>query len=132
MIHRAPFGSMERFIGILIEHFAGAFPLWLAPEQVAVLTISEKFDDYAKSVQAKLTAAGVRAEIDLTGDKIGGKIRRAREQKIPYMLIIGAKEAENNAVAVRTRKDKDLGAMPLEAFVEKVVTEIKTRALPVE
>lgn len=132
MIHRAPFGSMERFTGILIEHFAGAFPTWLSPTQVAVLTISEKFDAYAKSVQAKLTAAGVRTEIDLSGDKIGGKIRRAREQKIPYMLILGAKEMENNGVAVRTRKDKDLGAMPVVAFVEKVVGEIKTRALPVE
>jgi threonyl-tRNA synthetase len=132
MIHRAPFGSMERFTGILIEHFAGAFPTWLSPTQVAVLTISEKFDAYAKSVQAKLTAANVRTEIDLSGDKIGGKIRRAREQKIPYMLIIGAKEMENNAVAVRTRKDKDLGAIPTEAFVEKITTEIRTRALPLE
>src|ERR1043165_2614967 len=112
MIHRAPFGSMERFTGILIEHFAGAFPTWLSPTQVAVLTISEKFDAYAKGVLAKLVAAGVRAEIDLSGDKIGGKIKRAREAKVPYMLILGAKEMENNAVAVRTRKDKDLGAMP--------------------
>jgi threonyl-tRNA synthetase len=132
MIHRAPFGSMERFTGILIEHFAGAFPTWLSPVQVAVLTISEKFNDYAKSVQAKLVAAGVRTEIDLSGDKIGGKIRRAREQKIPYMLVIGAKEVEANAVAVRTRKDKDLGAMPVDAFVEKIVGEIKSRALPQE
>src|SRR5665811_1051122 len=106
-IHRAPFGSMERFTGILIEHFAGAFPVWLSPVQVAVLTISEKFNDYAKSVHEKLKTANIRAEIDLSGDKIGGKIRRAREQKIPYMLIIGSKEQENNAVAVRTRKDKD-------------------------
>ena len=98
------------------------------PTQVAVLTISEKFNDYAKSVLAKLKAAGVRTEIDLGGDKIGGKIRRAREAKIPYMLILGAKEAEQNAVAVRTRKDKDLGAMPVDAFLEKVTTEIRTRA----
>jgi threonyl-tRNA synthetase len=123
---------MERFTGILIEHFAGAFPTWLSPVQVAVLTISEKFDAYAKAVQAKLTAANLRTEIDLSGDKIGGKIRRAREQKIPYMLIIGAKEMENNAVAVRTRKDKDLGAMPTEAFIEKITTEVRTRALPAE
>jgi threonyl-tRNA synthetase len=132
MIHRAPFGSMERFTGILIEHFAGAFPVWLSPTQVTVLTISEKFNDYAKSVLAKLTAAGARAAIDLSGDKIGGKIKRAREQKIPYMLIIGNKEAAANAVAIRTRKDKDLGAMPSDAFVEKLKTEIRTRALPAE
>jgi threonyl-tRNA synthetase len=132
MIHRAPFGSMERFTGILIEHFAGAFPVWLSPVQAVVLTISEKFDDYAKGVLAKLKKAGVRAEIDLGGDKIGGKIRRAREQKIPYMLIVGGKEAEAGAVAVRTRKDKDLGAMPVDSFVEKIGTEIRTRALPAE
>ena len=132
MIHRAPFGSMERFTGILIEHFAGAFPTWLHPTQVSVLTISEKFDDYAKMVQAKLIAAGVRTEIDLSGDKIGGKIKRAREAKIPYMLVLGAKEAVSTTVAVRTRKDKDLGAQPLDAFIEKIKEEIRTRALPVE
>ncbi|MCL2647125.1 MAG: threonine--tRNA ligase [Phycisphaerales bacterium] len=132
MIHRAPFGSMERFTGILIEHFAGAFPVWLSPVQVAVLTISEKFNDYANGVLEKLKVVNVRAEIDLSGDKIGGKIRRAREQKIPYMLIIGGKEQEQGAVAVRTRKDKDLGAMKVEAFLEKIVGEVKTRALPVE
>jgi threonyl-tRNA synthetase len=132
MIHRAPFGSMERFTGILIEHFAGAFPVWLSPTQVTVLTISEKVNDYAKSVHAKLVAAGVRAEIDLSGDKIGGKIRRAREARIPYMLVIGGKEAESGAVAIRTRKDKDLGTMPADAFVEKIKAEIRTRALPSE
>jgi threonyl-tRNA synthetase len=132
MIHRAPFGSMERFTGILIEHFAGAFPVWLSPTQVTVLTISEKFNEYAKGVHAKLVAAGARAEIDLSGDKIGGKIKRAREQKVPYMLIIGGKEAEANAVAVRTRKDKDLGAMATDAFVERLKMEIRTRALPTE
>ncbi|HVX85609.1 MAG TPA: threonine--tRNA ligase [Phycisphaerae bacterium] len=132
MIHRAPFGSMERFTGILIEHFAGAFPVWLSPMQAAVLTISEKFNDYARGVLAKLTAAGVRAEIDPSGDKIGGKIRRAREQKIPYMLILGGKEAEQSAVSVRTRKDKDLGSMPVDGFVEKIRAEIRTRALPAE
>ncbi len=132
MIHRAPFGSMERFTGILIEHFAGAFPTWLSPTQVAVLTISEKFNDYANGVLAKLKAANIRTEIDLSGDKIGGKIRRAREQKIPYMLILGNKEMEAHAVAIRTRKDKDLGAMPVDAFIEKLTTEIRTRALPTE
>jgi len=130
MIHRAPFGSMERFTGILIEHFAGAFPTWLSPVQAKVLTISEKFNDHANAVLAKLKAAGVRAEIDLSGDKIGGKIKRAREAKIPYMLIIGAREVEQNAVAVRTRKDKDLGAQPVDAFLAKLTEEIRTRALP--
>ncbi len=132
MIHRAPFGSMERFTGILIEHFAGNFPTWLHPLQVAVLTISEKFDDYAKTVLAKLKAANVRTEINLSGDKIGGKIKKAREQKIPYMLILGAKEAATASVSIRTRKDKDLGAIPLDAFLEKITTEIRTRALPTD
>jgi len=132
MIHRVVLGSVERFIGILTEHFAGAFPTWLSPTQATVLTISEKFNDYAKSVFDQLVAAGVRAEIDISGDKIGGKIKRAREQKIPYMLIIGGKEAENHAVAVRTRKDKDLGAQPAAAFIEKLKAEIRTRALPAE
>ncbi len=132
MIHRAPFGSMERFTGILIEHFAGAFPTWLSPVQVAVLTISEKFDAYAKGVLEKLKAANIRAEINLSGDKIGGKIKKAREAKIPYMLILGAKEAEANTVAIRTRKDKDLGAIPTDAFLEKLTTEIRSRALPLE
>ena len=100
--------------------------------QVAVLTISEKTDDYARAVLAKLKAAGIRAELDLGNDKIGAKIRRARERKIPYMAILGAKEAEQSAVAVRTRKDKDLGAMPLDAFIEKLITEVRTRALPTD
>jgi len=129
MIHRAPFGSMERFTGILIEHFAGAFPTWLAPVQAMVLTISEKFVDYGTQVLAELTKAGVRAEIDTADDKIGAKIRRAREEKIPYLLIVGAREQEMSAVAVRTRKDQDLGAMPLPAFIEKISTEIRDRRL---
>ena len=129
MIHRAPFGSMERFTGILIEHFAGAFPTWLSPVQAVVLSISEKFVTYAQEVNRALLAAGVRSDLDLADDKIGAKIRRAREQKIPYLLIVGAKEMEAAAVAVRTRKDQDLGAMPLAAFIEKITTEISTRAL---
>jgi threonyl-tRNA synthetase len=132
MIHRAPFGSMERFTGILIEHFAGAFPTWLSPLQAIVLTISEKFNDYGKSVLATLQSRGIRAEVDLADDKIGAKIRRAREQKIPYMLVVGAQEQEQNAVAVRTRKDQNLGAMPLETFLEKITTETRTRALPMD
>ncbi len=129
MIHRAPFGSMERFTGILIEHFAGAFPTWLSPVQAMVLSISEKFVPYAEQVHKKLLAAGGRAELDGADDKIGAKIRRAREQKIPYLLIVGAKEMESNAVAVRTRKDQDLGAMPLTAFIDRLTAEIRNRTL---
>ena len=129
MIHRAPFGSMERFTGILIEHFAGAFPTWLSPVQTMVLSISEKFVTYAQEVNSALLAAGVRSDLDLADDKIGAKIRRAREQKIPYLLVVGAKEMEAGSVAVRTRKDQDLGAMPLAAFIEKITAEINTRAL---
>ena len=132
MIHRAPFGSLERFCGILIEHFAGAFPTWLSPTQAVVLPISEKFNEYAATVQQTLKAANVRVDLDMSNDKIGAKIRRARETKVPYMLIVGAKEAETHAVAVRTRKDKDLGAMPLDAFVARIIAEIKTRALPAD
>jgi threonyl-tRNA synthetase len=132
MIHRAPFGSMERFTGILIEHFAGAFPTWLSPVQVTVMPISEKFNDYAKLVLADLKEANIRAELDASNDKIGAKIRRAREQKIPYMFVVGAKEAETNTVSVRTRKDRDLGARPLADFIETLRKEIATRALPAE
>ncbi len=130
MIHRAPFGSMERFTGILIEHFAGAFPTWLSPMQATVLPISEKFNEYADSVLRQLLAGGVRAEVDKSNDKIGAKIRRAREVHTPYMLIVGAKEAESQTVSVRTRKDKDLGSQPLAGFIETLKTEIRTRALP--
>ena len=97
------FGSVERFIGILIEHFAGAFPTWLAPVQVKVLPISEKYEEYAKSVKAQLDEAGIRAEIDLRSEKIGYKIREAQTQKIPYMLVVGQKEEADGTVSVRSR-----------------------------
>ncbi len=129
MIHRAPFGSMERFTGILIEHFAGSFPTWLAPVQARVLSISEKFVDYARQAAAELTAAGVRVELDAGDEKIGAKIRRAREEKIPYMLVVGGKEQETGAVAVRTRKDQDLGAMPSAEFISRITAEIRNRSL---
>src|SRR3954469_20208407 len=118
MIHRAPFGSMERFIGVLIEHFAGAFPLWLAPVQVAVLSISEKSNEYAQKVVDQLKVAGLRIEPNLGGEKIGSKIRQATLEKIPYMLVIGEKEASEGKVAVRTRAGKDLGQMPVNQFLE--------------
>lgn len=129
MIHRAPFGSMERFIGVLTEHFAGAFPTWLSPVQVAVLTISDKFNDYGAKVADALKAAGVRVDLANSPDKIGSKIRTATLAKIPYMLVVGEKEQAEGKVAVRTRTGTDLGAMPLAEFVEKVKGEIALRSL---
>ena len=127
MIHRVVFGSIERFIGIITEHFAGAFPVWLAPVQATVLPITDRSADYAKQVLSKLEESGVRAEIDLRNEKIGYKIREAQMQKIPYMLVIGDKEAENGTVAVRTRAGEDLGAMPLDEFLARIGAEICDR-----
>ena len=123
MIHRAPLGSPERFIGILIEHFAGAFPLWLAPVQVAVLPVSEKFAGYAAAVAAQLREASFRAEVDETADKVGAKIRRATMDKVPYMAVVGGREAEAQTVSVRSRAGGDLGAMGLAQFVEALRAE---------
>ena len=128
MIHRVVFGSIERFIGIITEHFAGAFPVWLSPVQVKVMPITDRTSDYAKDVAAKLSAAGVRVETDLRNEKIGYKIREAQMQKTPYMLVIGDREAESGAVAVRTRGGEDLGAMPLDGFIERITGEIKSRS----
>jgi threonyl-tRNA synthetase len=130
MIHRAPFGSMERFVGVLIEHFAGDFPAWLAPEQARVLPISEKVGDYARSAADRLRAAGFRVGLDEHSDKLGAKIRRAEVEKVPYALVIGPKEAEAKAVAVRSRAKGDEGVMPLDAFLEKLRVDVQTRALP--
>ena len=127
MIHRVAFGSIERFIGILIEHFAGAFPTWLAPVQVKVLPISDKHLEYGQKVLETLNAAGIRAEIDTRAEKIGYKIREAQMQKIPYMLVVGAKEEEENLVSVRSRFAGDEGQKSLDAFVASVVEEIATR-----
>ena len=129
MIHRAPFGSMERFVGVLIEHFAGAFPLWLAPEQVRILPISDKFAAYADEVVAALRAAGVRAVVDTSQDKLGAKIRLAQIDKVPYMIVVGGKEAESRQVSVRSRKAGDEGSKPLEEFVERIKQEIGERLL---
>ncbi len=128
MIHRVVFGSIERFIGIITEHFAGAFPVWLSPVQVKVMPITDRTAEYAKDVAAKLSAAGVRVETDLRNEKIGYKIREAQMQKTPYMLVIGDREAESGAVAVRTRGGEDLGAMPLDEFIERITGEIKSRS----
>ena len=127
MIHRVVFGSIERFIGILIEHFAGAFPAWLAPVQVKVLPISDKYMDYANSVQEKLFAAGIPSEVDMRSEKIGYKIREAQTSKIPYMLVVGQKEEEEGTVSVRSRAAGDEGARSVDAFVEDLLKEIRTK-----
>lgn len=130
MIHRAPFGSMERFCGVLIEHFNGDFPVWLAPEQVRVLPISEKVADYAQGLFDQLRAAGVRVTLDDDSDKIGAKLRRAQLAKIPYMLVVGQKEAETGEVSVRSRALGDEGVHPFTTFLPRLQQEITTRTLP--
>jgi len=132
MIHRAPFGSMERFCGVLIEHFGGDFPAWLAPEQVRLVPISDKLNDYARGLLGKLKAEGLRATLDEHSDKLGAKIRRAELDKIPYTLVIGQKEAEANSVSVRSRARGDEGVMPADDFVTKLKAEVTTRALPIK
>ena len=127
MIHRVVFGSIERFIGIRIEHFAGAFPTWLSPVQVKVLPISDKYMEYGEKVKAALEAANIRTEIDTRAEKIGYKIREARLQKIPYMLVVGAKEEEENTVSVRSRFAGDEGAKSLDDFIAAITEEIKNR-----
>ena len=129
MIHRAPFGSMERFVGVLIEHFAGAFPVWLSPEQARILPVSEKVAKYADEVAAALREAGVRAGVDRSQDKLGAKIRLAQVEKVPYMLVVGGKEAESRQVSVRSRKAGDEDVHALENFVERIKTEISERVL---
>jgi len=127
MIHRALLGSIERFFGVLLEHHAGAFPVWLAPVQARILPILDKHHEFAEQVAAKLRDRDVDVEIDTRNEKIGFKIREAQLEKIPYMLVIGDKEVENGAVAVRSRKEGDLGSMDVDAFVEKIVAEIAAR-----
>ena len=128
MVHRALFGSFDRFIGIITEHFAGAFPTWLAPVQVRILPIADSHKEYAEELKEKLEEYDIRVELDEREEKIGYKIREAQLQKIPYMLIIGDKEIEANAVGVRSRKDGDIGAMSVEDFINKIEEEIKTFA----
>ena len=127
MIHRVAFGSIERFIGILIEHFAGAFPTWLAPVQVKVLPISDKYMDYAEKVKAALDAENIRAEVDTRSEKIGYKIREAQKNKIPYMLVVGQKEEEEGVVSVRSRFKGDEGQASLDSFIENIKKEIASR-----
>jgi threonyl-tRNA synthetase len=128
MIHRVVFGSIERFIAILTEHFAGAFPTWLAPVQVKILAIVEKHHPYVLELQKIFEDKGLRVEVDLRNEKIGYKIREAQLEKIPYMIVVGDKEMDNRAVAVRSRKDGDLGSMSIDEFVNKVLDEVESKA----
>jgi len=127
VIHRVIYGSIERFMAVLIEHFAGAFPVWLSPQQVTVLPITEKFHQYAKDVTARLWTAGVRVEADLRNEKVGYKIREAQMQKVPYMLVVGEKEESAGAVAVRERSSGEVGTMKIEDFIEKIKLEIREK-----
>jgi threonyl-tRNA synthetase len=127
IIHRAPLGTHERFIGFLLEHYAGKFPVWLAPLQVKILPISDKFMDYAKDVLQRLKKADIRAEIDDRQEKIGRKIRDTEMMKVPYMLVVGEKEMNENKVSIRRQGKGDMGAKFLEEFLLEVVTEIKER-----
>jgi threonyl-tRNA synthetase len=127
MIHRALLGSIERFFGMLIEHYAGSFPVWLAPVQAKVVTITDKQLDYAKGVRDKLLAEGIRAELDARSEKMGFKIREATLEKVPYILVVGDKEVQQNAVAVRERGGKDLGVMPLAEFITAVQNIIQEK-----
>jgi threonyl-tRNA synthetase len=129
MIHRAPFGSFERFVGILIEHFAGAFPLWLAPVQVRVANITDRQEEAARRTLQVLLDAGLRAEADLGHGKINAKVADFETARIPYLLVIGEREAANESVSVRARGRRDAGVMPLREFVEKARDEIVRRSL---
>ncbi|MEC9093244.1 MAG: threonine--tRNA ligase [Planctomycetota bacterium] len=127
MIHRAPFGSMERFIGVLIEHFAGAFPLWLAPEQIRLMTVSEKSEDYGREIESKLKAAGLRVQGDFRPEKLGSKIRLAQIDLVPYMAVVGPRDAENGTLSLRDRVEGDLGAFSIEEAIAKLENEIQQK-----
>ena len=128
IIHRTSLGCYERTLALLIEKYAGAFPTWLAPTQVKIMTITERGDEWAREVERELFSRGMRVELDLRNEKIGFKIRQAQQEKVPYMLVIGDKEAEDKAVAVRSRKAGDLGTMPLKELVDRLEEEIRTKA----
>ena len=139
-IHRVIYGSLERFIGVIIEEFAGAFPVWLSPVQVKILPISDKMNDYAAGILKELKAAGIRVELDARSESVGKKIREAEMEKVPYMLIVGEKEVEAKTVAVRTRSasahtggetgnQQDMGAMDLLKFIAMIQEQIKSRSI---
>jgi threonyl-tRNA synthetase len=129
MIHRAPLGSLERFVGVLIEHFAGAFPLWLAPEQVRVVTVSEKSEAYGREVETTLAAAGLRVKGDYRGVKLNAKIRDAQVELIPYMFVVGEKDRDAGTVAVRDRLEGDQGQIPLKSAIDKLRAEIDAKTV---
>jgi threonyl-tRNA synthetase len=123
MVHRALLGSIERFFGILIEHYAGAFPVWLAPEQVRILPVSDKAIEYAKKVQSKLRVASLRVDVDVSSEKLGAKIREATLQKVPYQIVVGPRDEASGMISVRSRSDGDLGSMTVEEFIERIKPE---------
>jgi threonyl-tRNA synthetase len=125
MIHRAPFGSLERFVAVLTEHCAGEFPLWLNPEQVTVLSLSEKYNDYAIGLSRKLNNCDIRASVDERNETVGKKIREAELKKVPFMLIVGEKEAESESVSVRKKHEGDLGTMSTTAFIDLIHKEVE-------
>jgi len=128
MIHRAVTGSTERFMALIIEHFAGAFPVWFAPVQAKIIPIADRHQEYANTVLNILKSAGVRAEVDSRSERMNAKVRDAQLMKIPYMLVVGDKEASENAVAVRLRTNENLGATPLATFVARITDIIKTKS----
>lgn len=129
VIHRVIYGSIERFLGILIEHFAGKFPTWLAPVQVKVLPISNKFNEYSESIKKKLSENGIRVEMDYRDEKIGYKIREARNERIPYIIVVGEKEEKENTISLRSRKNGDEGTFKLEFLIERISNEIRNKEL---
>ena len=129
MIHRAPFGSMERFIGVLIEHFGGKFPLWLAPEQVRLLTVSDKSTEYGQKVHQQMKEAGLRVEGDFRSEKLGSKIRDGQLDMVPYMLVVGPRDAENGTVSIRSLKEGDLGAVSVAEAIAKFQQEVEQKTV---
>ncbi len=127
MIHRTILGSIERFMGILIEHYAGKFPVWIAPVQVSILPISDKFNDYAYALRKEMVEKGLRVEVDDRAEKIGYKIREARLQRIPYMLVVGEKEVENRLVSVNKRDHGDIGQYSVEDFMKMILEEVENK-----
>lgn len=127
MVHRALLGSLERFFGVLIEHYAGAFPVWLSPVQAVLIPISDRHNDYANSVAKKLKEKGIRVTVDERSERMNAKIRDAQNQKIPYMLVVGDKEMENGQVALRMRNGENPGAIDLEAFIQQALSDIEKK-----
>jgi threonyl-tRNA synthetase len=129
MVHRALLGSMERFFGVLIEHYAGAFPVWLSPVQAVIIPVADRHNDYAQQVGRQLRTAGLRAEVDVRGDRMNAKVRDAQLQKIPYILVVGDREAEAGTVSLRLRTEENLGAMPIQAFIERAHAAVAEKRL---